>query len=162
MSFLRVLARVFSCKLMMDFGFGTSYPYYLTFNITNKCNSRCKTCFLWKTYVENPELQKQELSLTEINRLFKDIPAPLWLTFSGGEPILRSDLLEICRSAYKNYPDLHGLGILTNGLSPDKIVDFINDLLCVGFRNVKASVSIDGTEKMNDLMRGGKGGFKKA
>jgi len=148
---------------MMDYKFGTvAYPYYLTFNVTNKCNSRCDSCRIWETYKDDPELVEMELSTSEIDEMFKSVPEPLWLTLSGGEPLLREDLLEICELAHKNYPSLHGLGILTNGLSPEKFVRFINDVLHVGFRNVKASVSIDGTERMNDKLRGVKGSYKKA
>lgn len=161
LGFLSIMKRIIQCNMMMK-GWKDTSPYYITFNCSYRCQSRCSSCGIWKIYIKDPELRPKELSLGEIDKIFKEIPAPLWLTLSGGEPFLRGDLLEICESAHKNYPNLYGLGVLTNGLLPEKFVRFIDDLLCVGFSNVKASVSIDGMEKMNDKMRGVKGSYKKA
>lgn len=158
--FLGVVKRVAQCKLM-DWNLWEANPYYITFNITYKCNSRCETCGIWKIYSENPNLEQKELSLLEIDHLFQELPPPLWLTLSGGEPILREDLIDICQSIHKHYPNLYGLGILTNGLLPKKFMQFIEDVLDIGFNTVKASISIDGTETMHDKLRGVKGSYKK-
>ena len=159
--FLGVLKRVAQCKLM-DWDLWDANPYYITFNITYACNSHCKTCGIWKTYIKSPELRQKELGLFEIDHIFQELPAPLWLTLSGGEPVLREDLIGICRSVHKHYPNLYGLGILTNGLLPEKFIHFIEEVLEVGFNSVKASISIDGTETMHDKLRGVKGSYKKA
>lgn len=158
---LGFLKRIAQCKLM-DWSLWDASPYYVTFNITYLCNSRCNTCGIWKTYNKNPRLKRQELDLAEIDHLFKELPEPLWLTFSGGEPILREDLVDICQLAYKHYPNLYGLGILTNGLLPQKFKHFIETILDIGFNSIKTSVSIDGTEAMHDRIRGVRGSYKKA
>ena len=146
----------------MDWNLCNASPYYITFNVTYQCNSRCKTCGVWKIYNKNPSLRQKELTLLEIDHIFQELPEPLWLTLSGGEPVLREDLIDICQSVHKHYPNLYGLGILTNGLLPKKFVRFIEDVLDVGFNSVKASISIDGTEDIHDKMRGIKGSYKKA
>lgn len=159
--FLTVLKRVAQCNLM-NHGLWNANPYYVTFNITYECNSRCKTCGIWKTYIKNPELRKKELDLSGINHIFQEIPEPLWLTLSGGEPVLRDDILDICQLAHTHFPNLYGIGILTNGLLPEQFIHFIKEILDIGFNSVKASVSIDGVGNAHDRMRGVRGSYEKA
>jgi len=48
-------------------------PLTLTFSVTNMCQSKCKTCNIWKLYIDKPELKKNELSLSEIEKIFKSL-----------------------------------------------------------------------------------------
>ncbi len=41
-------------------------PLTLTFSVTAACKSRCKTCYIGKVYLENPEIANQNLTLEEI------------------------------------------------------------------------------------------------
>jgi len=65
-------------------------PLVLTFSITNRCNSRCKTCNIWKI----PAEESEELSLDEIELIFKSMDKLYFLNISGGEPFLRKDLVK--------------------------------------------------------------------
>ena len=52
-------------------------PLNLTFSVTYRCNSTCKTCNVWKKRVE-------DLTLPEYVKIFKDFgPSLYWATFSG-------------------------------------------------------------------------------
>lgn len=49
-------------------------PYKLNFAITSACNSRCKTCNVWRLFKKNPEIVKNDLTLEEIKLIFKNLP----------------------------------------------------------------------------------------
>lgn len=107
----------------------------LHFEVTNKCNLRCKHCYNIK-YLEG---KKHELTTDEAKTII-DKAIQLGcedIGFSGGEPFARNDILELIKYV-KEYP----IHILTNGLLiTEQDLDQINswgDLL-IEFR-----VSLDG------------------
>ncbi|MCD4700252.1 MAG: radical SAM protein [Candidatus Aegiribacteria sp.] len=86
------------------------------FEITPRCNLACTYCYnVWKTD-DGP--YPLELSLGEIEKLADSIQAahPVSITLTGGEPLLRDDLLEIVGMFRKR-----GIlvGIATNGMLLD-------------------------------------------
>ena len=90
-------------------------PNYVIFHVTSLCNSKCITCFNWKNLNK-----KDELTLSEIEKVSGHMQHIEYLTLGGGEPFLRKDLPDICRIFYTN----NGVGafsIPTNALSPDVI-----------------------------------------
>ena len=135
-------------------------PIQLTFFVTRKCNARCPFCF----YVSNakgPEIGVPELSLDEIKEISLSLGKLLWLAFSGGEPFLRKDLVEISRIFYEQNKPVIML-YPTNGLLPDLIKDKTEQIL----RHCKKSVvtvklSIDGLYGDNDVIRDTPGCFDK-
>jgi len=70
-------------------------PTYAYLTITSLCNSRCKYCGMWKNKKEN------EPTTEEWKRIINDVAkiGAVTLTFSGGEPFLRSDLFELASYA---------------------------------------------------------------
>ncbi|MCP4691823.1 MAG: radical SAM protein, partial [Desulfobacterales bacterium] len=38
-------------------------PLNLTFSVTNVCQSRCKTCQIWRLYKDHPEKRHEEMTL---------------------------------------------------------------------------------------------------
>lgn len=88
----------------------------MTFSVTNKCNSRCKTCNIWRAPVKGLE----ELSLDEIESTFKSMDPLYFLNISGGEPFLREDLAEIIRLA-KRHLSPNIIHIPSNRLAVDLI-----------------------------------------
>lgn len=130
----------------------------LTFFVTYRCNSRCKTCFYWKN-LNNPD--EPELSLEEIRRIAASIPRFSHLLLSGGEPLLRPDLHEII-DTFINTNHIVTLDLPTNGLMPEKTADLARwmliqhpDLL------LTIGVSIDGFKETHDTIRGVDGNFEK-
>ncbi|MFH1283034.1 MAG: radical SAM protein [bacterium] len=83
-------------------------PLDVTWEITKKCNLKCKPCYI----VRN---NKEELSIDEGIKLIKDLSKAktLYLTLTGGEPFTRKDALRIWASAAQNYK--MAVTIFTNG-----------------------------------------------
>ena len=128
-------------------------PYKLTFSITNKCNSKCKTCGIWK------KKNADELDLQEIDKIFKKIN-PLWINITGGEPFLRNDLYEIAEITKKK--DAYLLNLTTNGLLEEKIINDVNRILKLNFPRFIVVVSLDGSKEVHDKIRGINGNWDKA
>ena len=66
-------------------------PMSLTLSITYRCNSHCKTCNIHNKTAN-------ELSLEEWGKVAETLRGNVfWLTFSGGEPFLRKDIVELIK-----------------------------------------------------------------
>jgi radical SAM protein with 4Fe4S-binding SPASM domain len=69
----------------------------IIFEVTQRCNNRCKFCYnVW--YLEGNTYPKGELSTQDTKRLLRKIikeSGCTQLTFSGGEPFLREDLIQL-------------------------------------------------------------------
>jgi len=106
-------------------------------------------CPFWRRSSENLSTQKEK----EILRQIYD-SGVCAIGFEGGEPLLRKDLPEIL--AYSRSLPLH-TSLITNGTllksRIDEIAPYINGILFV---------SLDGSEKTHDRIRGVDGCFKRA
>jgi MoaA/NifB/PqqE/SkfB family radical SAM enzyme len=140
-------------------------PITLTFSVTAACQSLCKTCQIGKLYRENPDRAKDDLSLEEIEKIFKSIGHIYFFNVSGGEPFLRTDLPEIIQLAITHLsPRI--VHIPTNAIATRKIEKSVNKILSIMDRqapNVPLTVkpSIDGIGSIHDEIRGVSGNFKK-
>ena len=113
--------------------------------LTYRCNSHCSMCNIWKY----PSLPQEEISLETLSK----IPSGLgYLNLTGGEPTLRSDLLDIVDLLY---PKAMQLEISSNGLQPEKIEPVIKK-----YPNVKIRFSLEGPEDINNKIRGELNGFQ--
>jgi MoaA/NifB/PqqE/SkfB family radical SAM enzyme len=137
---------------------GRSVPFYgLIFQVTNKCNSRCVTCFNWK--ILNKETDK-ELNLEEINKFNKNFGKINNITIGGGEPFLREDLPEIIECFSKNNnPSV--VVIPTNCLCVESIVSKTQKILENFKGTLKIGLSLDGIGQDHDKIRGIDGNFDK-
>lgn len=126
-------------------------PYDLFINITDNCCHRCLTCMQWRTITKN------ELSTSEWKDVIRQA-AELKissLTIMGGEPLLRKDLEQVISFAKKLRFDIK---LITNSFLIDP--KRARNLSSAGLDS--AMISIDGTEKVHDKIRGRKGAYKKA
>jgi len=96
-------------------------PINLTFSVTNICQSRCKTCNIWEIYKNDPEKRSEELTLDEIEKIFKSMGHIYIFNVSGGEPFLRPDFVEIVELAclYLKPGIIH---IPTNAIADKKVI----------------------------------------
>lgn len=116
-------------------------------NITNRCNLKCKHCFVFREGNPNIPTSENEMSADVMIRKIKKyrnkygIFSMVWM---GGEPLLRKDVLV---PGIKLFPRNV---VTTNGTLP---------LVNLG-KNTKYCISLDGPEEVNDEIRG-KGTFKR-
>ena len=120
-------------------------PRFLTFITTFTCNARCIMCDSWKKPSQN------DLTLTEIERIFDQLPRMDIVRLSGGEPFVRKDIDGIADlAAGKLRPS--ALHITTNGFLTDRIVRF-----CEKRRkdaHLHLLVSVDGVGDRHNHIRG--------
>lgn len=123
-------------------------PFFVMFNITNKCNLRCVYCFS-KFY----ERKDKELNTQQIFSLINELTelGTQRVAISGGEPLLREDLPRIIKFIKSKGIEC---GLNSNGiLIPARINEIKEvDSICI---------SLDGPEKIHDYYRG-KGSWQKA
>lgn len=129
-------------------------PSDLELTITSKCNLRCKYCFHFSSAGD----VQVDLPTAEWLRFFEELGecTVKEVTFSGGEPFIRSDLRELIQGVVANRMRF---GFLSNGtLITEDIADFISN---TGRCN-SIQVSIDGPgPDTHDIFRG-TGSFMKA
>lgn len=66
--------------------------YYVTWNVTNRCNLRCKHC-----YADANNYESDELSTNDGYRLIAESKrmGAKYILFTGGEPLLRDDIFKL-------------------------------------------------------------------
>jgi MoaA/NifB/PqqE/SkfB family radical SAM enzyme len=127
------------------------------------CNSRCRTCNIWKIYKDDPIKEGDELKTEEIISTINSIRNNLiWISFTGGEPTLRDDLESIVSSSYDLCKNLAVINLATNGLVPKrekeiftKIINYCKDT------NVYVTLSLDGLNKEHNRIRGVEGAYER-
>jgi MoaA/NifB/PqqE/SkfB family radical SAM enzyme len=140
-------------------------PVTLTFSVTAACQSLCKTCQIGKLHRQDSERVKEDLSLEEIEKIFKSMGHIYFFNVSGGEPYLRKDLPEIIELACK-YLSPGIIHIPTNALAPKRIEELTIKILQI-MKEYSANIpltikpSIDGVGERHDEIRGIKGNFEK-
>ncbi len=154
-----IISRLFKYKLFKSFGFPKIFPMNLTLGLTYKCNSKCKTCNVWKK--KNFET---ELSFEEFGKIFAKIGRNklYLLILTGGEPFLHKNLVDITILAEK-YCEPETIVIPTNCILGDIIIDKTRQILeSCRKSHITINVSIDGLGTKHDEIRGVPGNFKKA
>jgi 12,18-didecarboxysiroheme deacetylase len=125
----------------------------VVWNTTRACNLNCIHCYAKAVH----QSRDRELTTEEGFNLINDLASfgvPV-LLFSGGEPLLRSDLSELTRYAVSK--GIRAV-ISTNGtLITEEKAMLLKD---AGVSYV--GISLDGLEHVNDHFRGVEGAFKKA
>jgi len=162
--------KVLRLKAFRAFGL-RAYPINFTISVTNKCNSRCKTCNIWRIYEEKPEIRVNELSLDEYERIFESIGGGnmYWVTLSGGEPFLRRDLVDIFAALLERCsPRI--VNIPTNATLPSVVERRVREMLELTHENQSTvptapmlilNLSLDGIGAKHDEIRGFKGNFSR-
>jgi MoaA/NifB/PqqE/SkfB family radical SAM enzyme len=117
--------------------------------LTENCNLRCVSCACWRTNTKD-ELTTAEwadvLEQLARERIYK-------VNFTGGEPLMRRDAVELMRRATEigiRHLHLNSNAIL---LTPQRIAEVLD----AGVRSF--NISVDGTRETHDLIRGRDGSF---
>ncbi len=125
----------------------------VVWNVTKRCNLSCQHCYASAETGSAPG----ELSTAEAKQLMDELAdygVPVIL-FSGGEPLVREDLLELV-----DYADDVGLRpvLSTNGTLIT--AERARELKAAGLKY--AGISVDGLRERNDRFRGKEGAFDAA
>lgn len=115
-------------------------------HVTKACNLRCEYC-----YFSASRPLPDEMTTEELTRLWPDMVAlrPEKVVFTGGEPLLRPDILDLLRGLRDSDPQHHVLRCLnTNGHLVTK--ELARQL--VGLAD-EVRVSLDALPARNDALR---------
>ncbi|SRR5579885_1201225 len=109
---------------------------YLRLSVTDRCNERCLYCM--PEGYQGWERRPDHLTAAEIVRLVRVAAALGFRKFrlTGGEPLVRRDLLEIAREM-KKIPGVETIGLSTNGL---RLAALAGELHAAGVRTVNVSL----------------------
>jgi glycosyltransferase involved in cell wall biosynthesis/MoaA/NifB/PqqE/SkfB family radical SAM enzyme len=136
-------------------------PHEINFQITNKCNCKCKMCNVWK------RKHGEETKCDQFKNLIQD---PFFsevqrVGITGGEPTLREDLFDF----YKILPDVlskfKGASFITNGILTNRAFNVYSktfDFYRENGLSFQGAVSLDGLYDIHDNIRGLKGAFSNA
>lgn len=135
-------------------------PMFLSLHVSNACNLRCVYCYAGSgSYGRQPRTKMgRGLAIKAIDTMYRNFPNIESIIFFGGEPTLAMDVIE---SVCKHVEELHKCGkakripeygIVTNGTR-------INDeaIRIVKQHDIRVTMSIDGPQKIHDLLRPTKG-----
>jgi len=138
------------------FGWPRLLPFSIVVSVSYRCNSRCRTCDVWRK-------PNDDMSAAEWERVFARLGrGPFYITFTGGEPFLRPDLDQIvlsachhCRPSVVTTP--------TNGLLTERIVRQVERIV-QGAPGVQIGVnlSLDGLGEQHDQLRQVPGNWRRA
>jgi|TARA_B100001971_G_scaffold214075_1_gene249643 MoaA/NifB/PqqE/SkfB family radical SAM enzyme len=130
---------------------GTPRPLVAQWEVTFNCNFKCRYCNVWR----HDGNKYSELSPDQMKKVIDQLDelGIVWITFTGGEPLLKKDLDEVIRYCSQK-------GIMTfmneNGSLLDHKLPKLKGCLDA------VSLSLDSPdEKTHDEIRGFKGAFKK-
>jgi MoaA/NifB/PqqE/SkfB family radical SAM enzyme len=133
-------------------------PYKIVIELTTQCNSKCLYCDIWK--IKKEDLRK--IDLADLDNFLKKMGDHLlWLALTGGEITTNNQFAEIIKLIKQNCPKLRIITFTTNGLLPERILDYAllikKELPCDTF----ITISLDGDEQTHDTIRGVKGNYEK-
>lgn len=124
-------------------------PFEIQFNPTNRCNLRCRFC--WLRDFDKDRLNYEELSTKKYKEMIKDCKTMgvhnIEIT-GGGEPLMRKDILTLIKTV-KHYKIFGRL--VTNGtlFTPN----YIRKIVSIGWDEIVFSLDAP-DEKVNDYLRG--------
>ncbi len=126
-------------------------PLNVLFELTYRCNLRCGHCY-------NADSGEKELSYYEVKDIVEQLAAEncLFLTFTGGEALVREDFLDIARCARRMG---FALKLFTNGSLIDEGI--AREL--AGLKPVHVGISIYGADAaVHDRLTGVPGSFHRS
>ncbi len=163
--FFRLGPNLVQYRMNRWFGYQNINPITLTYSVTAACQSKCKTCQIGAMFCQDPARARRDLTLDEIEKIFKTMKPVYFFNMSGGEPFMRKDLPEIVALACK-YLKPRVVHTPTNAILSERIVEYTEKIINI-VREYDPSVpftvkpSIDGVGELHDEIRGVKGNFEK-
>lgn len=120
-------------------------PMKVSLNFTKECNLRCRHCLNSSEGMRDLD----ELVLSDYVSLFRQMKqaGSFFITFGGGEPLMRNDFFEVISCAMAN--DI-AVSLVTNGL----LVDDNKARMMKNLNLDTITVSIDGVRDNHEYIRG--------
>lgn len=156
-----LLARWPLYQSFRSFGVPRVRPMTMSFVVTDRCNSRCKTCLIGARYLADPSVADGELTLDEYRHLAASIGPLEWVTLSGGEPFMRPDFAELALVVVRaTRPRV--VNVPTNGTFLNATTKAVRAMLD-GFGETRLVInfSVDGIGVRHDALRGFEGNFER-
>ena len=134
-----------------------SAPPFIIFHVTSRCNLKCSHCFNWENLNTG-----DDLSLNEINELCQELGRIENLNLSGGEPFMRDEFTEICKT-FIRINHVKQIYVTTNAYHTNKMEKQIKELLKEeDFQILVIEISLDGLSEYHNKLRGNQKAFEKA
>lgn len=132
-------------------------PVHGVFVVNYECNQRCKMCNLYNRSAKYLGRGIKKLTTEQMLKVIDDFAdiGTSGIGFTGGEPILRSDIYELIKQAKKRglFTHMSSNGMAINSEVARKLID--SGLDAIGF-------SLDGARQAtHDFIRGVPGSFEK-
>ena len=106
---LKLLTKIPFYWTYRRYGWPMMMPFSIVVSVSYRCNSKCKTCDVWRK-------ANDDMTVDEWRQVFAHLGrAPFYLTFTGGEPFMNPQMIDLARvSLERGYKVL----ILTNAMRP--------------------------------------------
>lgn len=114
-------------------------PVHAAVEVTKRCNAHCQFCDYWQT--------RQETPLDDYSEVVRRLGV-LYVSITGGEPLMRKDLEAIIRRIKER--NIVYIGVITNGWLLD--VERAQRLIDAGLDQL--AVSLDFPDRRHDEFRG--------
>lgn len=133
----------------------------ISWEATRRCNLRCLHCGSPTEDVDNADELKTDEVIHAFDEIARDFDMKRFrhINITGGEPFVRSDLLDVLRSISR-WPFYRNIDIQTNGVFISDNPGVLKDLRGAGVTGL--GVSIDGFESTHDSLRGTTGTWSRA
>ena len=141
-------------RIYISTGIDFTRPVQVYVIITERCTARCAMCHYWR--IKNPQNELPAEVWIKALKELKEFAPGYHIQFTGGEPLLKEDILDILRWCGENGVSA---GIVSNGeLINEKLAA---ELVSAGLNNV--NISIDSpVPEIHDELRGKPGIFRRA
>ncbi len=161
MNYFNYFFKILGYKSFRFFGWPKMLPSNAVFSVTNFCNSKCRTCHIWEKYRKDSDLAEKELTTQQWIDIWKSMGKTTFCVWTGGEPFLRQDALELLIGLYQNCrPEI--LVICHNGSMPKRYLEIMDKFLSQGIKSdVTVNLSLDGIGQDHDKIRGMEGNWEK-
>ena len=127
-------------------------PLVLQMPVTSRCNSRCKTCNIWKNK-KCVDIDSHDLRQVLQSPLYSKVRA---VGLNGGEFTLHPNFIQVIESVL-TLPSLSSVYLITNGLFPKKLFELLRKAkkIC-DTRKVSLfiGISVDGAKTVHEHIRG--------
>ena len=125
-----------------------------------QCNARCVMCYIWIKQRWTPQLSLEQLKRIVADPLIRRSVEVV--AIAGGEPTLRSDLVEMAQILVEACGRLKTIDIPTNGLQTERVIDQIEQILALLANTrvvLSVTISVDGVGAVHEAIRGRQGVF---